>query len=247
MALKILGVKIDNLNKAEVLMKAASFLSGDRQYYIVTINPEFIMAAQRDEEFKGILNKADLAIADGMGIKLAARKFGAKLKQRLAGVDLMQELAILAGQQNKSIFLLGAKKHGVVEQTAYRLLQAYPGLKIAGAESGYRRFWHRQLPDEKIVEMINRRRPDILFVAFGQVKQEKWIYRNLPKLTSVKLAMGVGGSFDYISGHIRRAPPAMRRLGLEWLYRMFRQPWRLPRIITAVISFSWAVFRFKKK
>jgi N-acetylglucosaminyldiphosphoundecaprenol N-acetyl-beta-D-mannosaminyltransferase len=98
----------------------------------------------------------------------------------------------------------------------------------------------------KIVEIINRRQPDILFVAFGQVKQEKWIYRNLPQIPTVKVAMGVGGSFDYISGKVKRAPSLMRKLGLEWLYRMCRQPWRLPRIMTAVVRFSWAIMKSKK-
>lgn len=242
--MNILGIKIDNLSLIEVLEKIRGFLQSG-QHQIATVNPEFIMAARRDDEFKNILNKCDLNIADGFGIKLAAWKIGQPLKQRITGVDLMKEICSLAVADNKSVFLLGAKKKGVVELTAEKLNQDYPGIKIVGAERGFRH-WHRHFSDEKLVEIINRRQPDILFIAFGQVKQEKWIYYNLPKLPTVKLAMGVGGSFDYISGKVKRAPKWMRSIGLEWFYRLIRQPWRWPRIITAVIKFSWAILKAKK-
>ncbi len=245
MKIDILGISINNYYLAEVLNKIREFLNSDKQHYIVTTNPEFIMAARKDDEFRNILNKADLSIADGMGIKFAARYLGQKLKQRITGVELLWEIAKLAEQEGKSIYLLGSKK-GVPEQAAFQILQKHPNITIAGAECGYRR-WHRRIKDEKLVDMVNRRRPDILFVAFGHQKQEKWIYHNLPKMPSVKVMMGVGGSFDYISGKIKRAPKWMRTLGLEWLYRLMRQPWRLPRIITAVIRFSFAVIKNKKE
>jgi len=244
MKLDILGVKIDNFSLIEVLNKILGFLSSTGQHQIATVNPEFIMAAQRDDEFRNILNKCDLNVADGFGIALAARRLGQKLIQRVTGVDLMWEIIKIAEQTGKSVFLLGAKK-GVAERTAYKIQERYPGITITGAESGFRS-WHRHFSDEKLVEIVNRRQPDILFVAFGQVKQEKWIYHNLPKVPSVKLAMGVGGAFDYISGRVKRAPKWMRSIGLEWLYRLIRQPWRLPRILTAVVKFSFAVLFSKK-
>ncbi|MDP2685024.1 MAG: WecB/TagA/CpsF family glycosyltransferase [bacterium] len=241
---KILGVKINNLYLAEVLESVEQFLNSPKQHYIVTSNPEFIVHAGKDEEFKEILNKSDISIADGMGIKFAAKKYGWKLKQRITGVDLLWEIASIAEKKNKSIYLLGSKR-GVPQAAAYKLMEQFPKLRIVGAESGYRS-WHRHIKDEKLIEMINRRQPDILFVALGHGKQEKWIARNLSKIPSVKLAMGVGGSFDYISGHIKRAPKLMRKMGLEWLYRLGRQPWRLPRILTAVIRFSYLVIKDKK-
>ncbi|MFH0873599.1 MAG: WecB/TagA/CpsF family glycosyltransferase [Candidatus Komeilibacteria bacterium] len=240
----ILGIHVDNIAQKNVLEKIRHYLSGREQHYITTTGPEFIMAAQYDSEFKTIVNKSDLSLADGFGLALAARRIGEKLIERIPGVDLMVDICAIAAEANQSVFLLGAS-HGVAEQTAVRLIERFPRLTIAGAESGYRG-WHRKLDDAKLVEIINRRRPDILFVAFGQVKQEKWIYHNLPKMPSVKLAMGVGGSFDYISGKIKRAPRWMRKLGLEWLYRLCREPWRLPRILTAVIRFSWAILKSKK-
>ncbi len=242
MKLNILGVTIDNVSKSETLKRVQSFVDSDNSHYIVTINPEFVIAARRDDEFRHILNHADLSVADGFGLVLAARRQGKKLATRITGVDLLMDICRLASEQGKSVFLLGSKRH-VPEQAARELVKQYPALKIAGAETGYRR-WHRPIKDKKIVRMINRKKPDILFVAFGQVRQEKWIYRNLPKLKTVRVAMGVGGSFDYISGQVRRAPRPMRSMGLEWLYRVMRQPWRLPRIITAVIKFGWlAVIR----
>ncbi len=235
----ILGVKIDNISNSDALYKVRRFLSGGGQHYIATTGPEFIMAAQRDQEFKNILNKSDLSLTDGFGIALAARYQGDKLTARIPGIDLMLDICSIAAESNQSIFLLGAKP-GVAEKTAVRLIERFPNLRIAGAESGYRG-WHRHLDDAKVVEIINRRQPDILFVAFGQVKQEKWIANHLAQLPTVKLAMGVGGSFDYISGKVARAPGWMRKIGLEWLFRVIRQPWRAPRIITAVIKFSWTV------
>lgn len=241
--MNILGIKIDNLSKTEAMRSVRQFLGGG-QHVIATTGPEFIMAAQHDPEFKSILNKSDLSLADGFGLALAARRMGERLVERLPGVDLLQDICSIAAETNQSVFLLGAQP-GVAEKTAVRLIERYPLLRIAGAESGYRG-WHRRVPDERLVDIINRRQPDILFVAFGQVKQEKWIYRHLPQLPTVKLAMGVGGSFDYISGKVKRAPTFMRRIGLEWLYRLFRQPWRTSRILTAVVKFSWAVMRVKR-
>ncbi|MFA5052180.1 MAG: WecB/TagA/CpsF family glycosyltransferase [Patescibacteria group bacterium] len=240
----ILGVRIDNFTKEDVLQKVRHFLSTNGQKYIATTGPEFIMAAQRDAEFRSIINNADLSLADGFGLAFAARRAGQKLSARIPGVDLMVDICRTAAETGQTVFLLGAQ-HGVAERTAVRLIERIPNLKIAGAESGYRG-WYRKLDDAKLKEIINRRQPDILFVAFGQVKQEKWIFHHLPQLPTVKLAMGVGGSFDYISGKVKRAPKFMQKCGLEWLYRLCRQPWRLPRIITAVMRFSWAILKYGK-
>ncbi len=244
MEYKILGIKIDNLYLAEVLESVELFLNSSKQHYLVTTNPEFIVHAQKDEEFREILNQSDISIADGMGIKFSAKRYGWKLKQRITGVDLLWEIASIAEKQNKSIYLLGSKR-GVPQATAFKLIQEFPKLKIVGAETGFRS-WHRHIKDEKLVKMMNLRKPDILFVALGHGKQEKWISKNLQNIPSVKLAMGVGGSFDYISGQVKRAPKFMRQLGLEWLYRLGKQPWRLPRILTAVIRFSWLVIKDRK-
>ncbi len=240
MRVKILGVKIDNLSLQEVLEKINQFLDSKNQHYIVTPNPEFLVAAQKDNQFKEILNLADIACADGTGLIKAAKFFGKRL-QRVTGVDLVWVTCELAEQKNCSVYLLGAGGM-IAEQAAENLKQEFPNLKIAGAESGGEIVNPKQI-DQDLINRINIAKPKILFVAFDQVKQEKWIFYHLDKLPSVKLAIGVGGTFDYISGAVKRAPKFLRRLGLEWLYRLIWEPSRFERIINAVIVFPFLVIK----
>lgn len=236
---KILGVKIDELSKEQILEKIGHFLKSNKLHQIITVNPEFILATQKDEEFKKVLNDADLSVPDGVGLKFAAIIKGQKIGERITGVDLTWELAKIASDNDYSIFLLGAKE-GVAQKAADKMKQKYPKLKIAGCYSGS--------PDEKgIIDKINDANADILLVAFGAPKQDKFIYNNKNNL-NVKIAMGVGGTFDYIAGIIPRAPKWMRSLGLEWLYRLIRQPSRIGRIFNAVIKFPILVIfsRFRK-
>lgn len=216
--MEILGVKIDNLTIDEVLEKVEGFLTDDQQHYIVTPNPEFLVRAQKDKEFRKILNQADLAVPDGVGLIFAAWFLGQSLKQRISGVDLMERICQEAVQKKWPIFLLGAQP-GIAQKATLNLKKDYPGLEIS------------------------QNSPKILFVALGMPKQEKWIVNNLKKMSSVKLAIGVGGSFDFISGQVRRAPGLIRSLGLEWLWRFIRQPWRIKRILRAVIIFPWLVLK----
>jgi len=236
--MNILGIRIDNLSKTESLMKIEQFLYSDKQNILTTPNPEFLVAAGKDEEFKNILNKADLSLADGFGLVLAAKRQGEPLKERVAGSDLIWDIARLANEKNKSIFLLGGKDN-VAELTAEKLKQKFPGLKIHGFGGG--ELSPEKENKEEIAE-INKFAPDILFVAMNFVKQEKWIYKNLEKMPSVKLAAGLGGTFDFISGKAKRAPKFMRHIGLEWLWRLILEPWRWKRIYNAVFKFSWLVF-----
>lgn len=229
---KILGIKIDEYSFSEVIAKITEFLNSNTLHQIATLNPEFIIAAQKDEEFKDILNKTDINVPDGFGLQCAAYWKRVKIGERVTGVDLTWEIAKIAVEKDYSIFLLGGKK-GVTEMTAKRLRFLYHNLKIAGTYAG--------TPDEEgIVERINQTKPDILLVAYGAPKQEKFIFQNRLKL-KCKIAMGVGGTFDYISGTLPRAPKLMRSLGLEWLYRLFKQPSRIKRIYTAVIKFPLMV------
>lgn len=229
---KIINVKIDEFSFSEVMEKITVFLSGDKMHQIATVNPEFIMTAQKDTAFKDILNSTDLNVPDGFGLQCAAFYKRKKIGKRLTGVDLTWEMAKLAAEKGYSIYLLGGRP-GVAEMTANRLRYLYRNLKIAGTYAG--------TPDEEgIIERINSTNADILLVAFGAPKQEKFIakYKNELKC---KVAMGVGGTFDYISQKVRRAPKWIRSLGLEWLYRLIQQPLRIRRIYTAVIKFPLAV------
>jgi N-acetylglucosaminyldiphosphoundecaprenol N-acetyl-beta-D-mannosaminyltransferase len=230
--MKILGVKIDNLTIEEALQRVGQFMADDKQHYIVTPNPEFLVQAQKDKEFQQILNQADLSVPDGIGLIFASWFLGQPLKQRLAGVDLMEKICHLASQKNWPVFLLGGRE-GVAEKTAENLKKKYQELQIQGLSL-------RDSPQRTVPEGQS-----LLFVAFGAPKQEKWIAENLKKMPSVKLAMGVGGAFDFIAGRVRRAPKILRQIGLEWFWRFIQQPWRVKRIFNAVIVFPGLVIKSK--
>jgi N-acetylglucosaminyldiphosphoundecaprenol N-acetyl-beta-D-mannosaminyltransferase len=244
MKIEILGVKIDNLSLQEVLENIKKYLISPNQHYIVTPNPEFLVAAQTDSHFKEILNYADIAIADGYGLVKAAKFFKKKLF-RITGVDLIWFICQLAEQNSYSVYFLGGFDEAA-QKTADSLVDEFPNLIVAGAESGGE-IRDPKIIDQTLIENINRGKPQILFVALGQVKQEKWIFHNLDKLPTVKVAMGVGGAFDYVSGQIKRAPEFYQKFGLEWLYRLVQQPQRWPRIVNAVIVFPWLVLKSKIK
>lgn len=241
MKVNILGVQISNLTKPEVLTKIGEFINSENKHYIVTPNPEFVMDAQKDEEFKKILNNADIAIPDGIGLIFASWYFFRPIKQRIHGVDLVWDLIGLSIKNHWSIYLFGGEE-GIEDKliavdTVKILKNRFSDLKIDCYNKDYRFNIDK---DEPIIEAINQVKPDILLVALGHKKQEKWIARNLDKL-EIKVAIGVGGTFDYISGKMKRAPMWIRKLGLEWLFRLIKQPSRLPRIIKATVKFVWKV------
>lgn len=214
---QVLGVKIDDINIDQAVNLVLGWLKGKTKHYIVTPNPEFLVAAQKDPVFKKILNDADLSIPDGVGLKLSG-----KVKNTVYGTDLMEKLVELSAENGFVVSFLGGKK-GVAERCAECLKLRYPKLKISFASGGMEVDENGKMLDHKFLP-----KADILFVAFGHIKQEKWIAQNLSKL-DVKVAMGVGGAFDYISGLVPRAPLFIRSLGFEWLFRLIVQPWRVKR------------------
>ncbi|MFA6409988.1 MAG: WecB/TagA/CpsF family glycosyltransferase [Candidatus Buchananbacteria bacterium] len=237
---EILGVKIDDLSLQEILVQIDKFLDSTDPHYIVTPNPEFLVAAQKNKKFKEILNYADIATADGVGLTYAAKFLGQRL-QRITGVDLIWYICQLAEQKSCSVYFLGAGK-SVAEKTAEVLKQEFPNLKIAGSQSGGE-ITDPQLINQELIDQINQAAPQIIFVALGQIKQEEWIFYHLDKLPTVRLAMGVGGAFDYISETVPRAPEYLRKIGLEWLYRLIKEPTRWQRIINAVIVFPFLIIK----
>ncbi|MFH0852160.1 MAG: WecB/TagA/CpsF family glycosyltransferase [bacterium] len=216
--MELLGVRIDNVTMDEALQKIEGFLSDGRQHYVVTINPEFLVTAQKDKEFKDILNRAGLAIPDGIGVVWASRFFSGGLKERVAGIDLVKSLKLKV--KSCRVFLLGGRD-GVAEKIAGE----WPEV-VAFSEN----------PEEGVA-LINKYEPNILLVALGAPKQEKWIVQNLSKIPSVKVAIGVGGAFDFLAGKISRAPKIFQCLGLEWLWRLAQEPRRIGRIFNAVVVF----------
>ena len=241
---EILGVKIDNLSLQEVLEQINNFVQSKNKHFVVTPNPEFLVAAQKDKNFKAILNYADMAVADGVGLNFGAKLLGQRL-QRLTGVDLVGYLCELAEQKKYSVFLLGGQNQ-VAAKCAQVLRENFPQLPIAGAEGGGEVIDNgKNTTDRQLIEKINQARPRILLVAFGQGQQEKWIFHNLDALASVRVAIGVGGAFDFIAGEIKRAPVWLQKIGLEWLYRLIQEPKRWRRIINAVIIFPALIIKEK--
>ncbi len=223
----ILGVQVNNRTRDETLHLLSAWLVTDSPqiHQIATVNPEFIMMARRDSSFARVLQSVDMATPDGIGVLLAARVLGHRLPERLTGVDLTEILAVMDNPR-PNLYLLGAAP-GVAEEAGMRLKMRFPGVQIAGAFSG--------APDDDTVpEILGRIRAsgaDTLLVAFGAPEQDKWIARHRQELAAcgIVIAIGVGGTFDYLSGRVPRAPRLIRRIGLEWLYRLIRQPWRWRR------------------
>jgi len=214
--------------------------SSGKAHQVVTINPEFVIEAQRNNEFNKVLNNASLGLPDGMGIIWSARFLGQQMKERVAGVDVVWAICKLASESGLRVFFLGAAP-GVAEIAASRLKSVYPRLEIAGNFSG-----SPKLEDEEeICSRIEEAKPDVLMVAFGAPQQDLWIARTASRL-KVPVAIGVGGAFDYIAGITKRAPRWLQRAGFEWLFRLIRQPWRwkrmtnLPRFAGKVV---WERFR----
>ena len=213
----ILGVKFDNLTMDEAIKRIKGF--------VVLPYSEFIVRAQKDKEFRDILNSADFCLCESRGLRMVARFLGKKIKENITGVNLIYKL-------RGRIFLLGGKK-GVVEKVREKLKA-----EVVGVEHGYQDL-------EKVIDKINKVEPEILLIGLGSPKQEKWIYDNLKKMPSVKVAIGVGGAFDFISGRVKRAPKILQKIGLEWLWRLILQPRRIKRIYNGVVKLGWLVLKTK--
>lgn len=233
---EILGIHVDNVTYEQALARMEAFVVDGRPHLVVTVNPEFIITARKDALFARILNGADLALPDGQGLLWAARVLGTPLRQRVTGVDMLCRMARLAQDKGYRVYLLGAAE-GIAEAAAQQLRNQYPRLQVVGTYAG------SAAPgdEEEIVSNIQRTRPHFLFVAYGAPRQEKWIARNIDSL-GVPVAMGVGGAFDFVSGRAKRAPPWAQRSGLEWLHRLYQEPWRWRRML-ALPKFACLVFQ----
>lgn len=231
----ILGIPINRLTMAQTVAHIIALLAEPHLHQITTPNPEFVMAAQSDAEFRRILNQADLCIPDGIGLVWASRWLGQPIPERVPGSELVYKLAEAAAAHSFSLFLLGAEP-GVAKQAGAILQAQYPGLSIAGTYAGS----PDPTEDETICRLINQSGANLLYVAYGAPQQDKWIDRNRGRLSTVRVAIGVGGALDFITGKRIRAPRWMQKLGLEWLYRLWQEPWRWRRMM-ALPRFVWAV------
>lgn len=224
---EILGVPVDavDLDGALGWIEVRLATPAPALQHVVTVNPEFVIAARRDPEFREVLLRSDLATADGIGIPIAARMLSLPIRDRVTGVELVEGLAGRA-PENCRMYLLGAAE-GVAADARQALLKRFPQVDIVGAFSG-------SPAAEGFAEIESQlavSRPTVLLVAFGHPRQDLWIDAHRERLGEhgILVAVGVGGAFDYLSGQVPRAPRLIRRLGFEWLYRLVRQPWRWRR------------------
>ena len=238
--IEILGVKIDNLSKEKILKKIESFLVSSDFHQIATVNPEFILKAQKNPKFREVLNGCDLSVADGFGIKCAFWRNFKNLNCRMAGVDLAERILKIAENRGLGVFL-ACRKDGLssFQETKQALLEKYPGLKIVGKD-----MLISAADAKEIAAVAPLPRNDILICNFGAPEQEIFIKNQ--KNGIIKLGIGVGGAFDFWTGKIKRAPKLMRKIGLEWFWRFFQEPrYRMKRVLRAVIIFPIRVI-FKK-
>lgn len=236
----ILGVPINNVNLNEASGLVLLYLDNDEKKIVFTPNPEFIMNAIKDKEFMDILNKSNLNIPDGIGIIIGGKMLGYKMRERVPGYDLVQSIFYKIKNTDKTVYFLGSNDENI-KLAKENMEKKYKGLKIVGTHNGY----FNEETGNIIIEEINRLKPDLLLVGIGSPRQEKWIYNN-KDIIDAKVMIGVGGSFDVMSGNMKRAPKIFIKLNLEWFYRLITQPTRFKRMLKLPL-FIVEVLKYKIK
>lgn len=239
----ILGITLHPQSKEKILEQIILFTRNPKDFlHIVSINPENVIISQQNEKFKKVLNYAQIQIVDGVGILLAGAILGIDINIRITGVDLMKDILDLCKKEPLRVMFLGAK-HDLANKLAECYRQKYPNAKFYGLE-GFKNIQNPTKSEEDhIFSIVSEMRPHILFAAFGSPAQELWFERNRASLQGI-VCMGVGGGFDFISGKISRAPLFLRRVGLEWFYRLVIEPWRWKRQLR-ILTFLYLVLKQK--
>lgn len=222
MKINVLGIKFDALDAGQALEQGTLLLDQPGFHYVVTPNPEFILAAEKDAEFRQVLNSAHLVLPDGIGVIYSAKLLGTPLKGRVPGIEFAQGMLAELDRRGGRLFLLGAKP-GVAEQAGKNICAQHPNIVLCGTHDGYFK------EDEPVVEQIRAAQPDLLFVCLGAPRQEKWMAQFGP-VTGARLAAGLGGSLDVFAGTVQRAPRLWQKLNLEWAYRLMKEPKRIGRM-----------------
>lgn len=229
--INILNIPVSSLSMQETVNFIQERLQKQKKTFAVTANAEIIMMAQKDSAYLELLQRADIVTPDGAGVVWAAKHLGSPVHERVAGYDLFHQLLQLAAKTQKKVYFFGGKP-GIVEQAKSKALELYPALEIAGCRNGY----FQATETETIINDINNSGAEMLFAALGAPKQEFWLDGNKDKLQA-KLLMGIGGSFDVLSGQTTRAPLWMQKAGLEWLYRLMKEPYRFKRMASTLPQF----------
>lgn len=236
--INILGVKVANMTLTETLEWVRMMVEQGKPRHVVTANAEIIYKAYKEPDFREMLDKADLVTADGSGVVLGSKLLGCPISERVTGIDLVQGIFQLAEEKGWVLYFLGAGPD-VVKKAVLNILGKYPRLRIVGYRDGY----FSQEETEEVVSNILKAKPEILLVALGVPKQEEFIQKHMRNLNT-PISIGVGGSFDVLAGVKFRAPVWMQEKGLEWLYRLYKEPWRyrrmlaLPKFVLSVLKQS---------
>lgn len=230
--IRILGVDIDKVDMKEATQRCTDAIENDKKFFVVTPNAEIVVSAGENKLLYDIIKNADMVVPDGIGVVIGSKILGDPLKERVTGIDLMESLLKYCNENGKSIFLLGAKDD-IAKKASENIKEKYPNLVIAGYHHGYYKGIHSgskgNQEELNVINTINNANPDILFVAFGSPKQEVFIDTYKGDINA-KVFIGVGGSFDVYSGTINRAPEFYQKHGLEWLYRVMKEPQRIGRL-----------------
>jgi N-acetylglucosaminyldiphosphoundecaprenol N-acetyl-beta-D-mannosaminyltransferase len=230
-SVKILGVRIDKVTLDKATSTVEEYLHQNETKVIYTPNTEIVMEARKNDEFRSILNEGDLIIPDGIGLIYASKMKRKPLYERVTGFDLSMRMLKVANENGYSIFLLGGRE-GIAEKAGKNIVKKYPNIRIVGSNNGYFKGAHIGFEGHeeeiRVVQKINDAKPDILFVGFGAPKQEKWIHLYKDNLNA-KVIIGNGGTMDILAGEAKRAPELWQRLGLEWFYRLVKEPSRIKR------------------
>lgn len=242
--IKIFGVKVHKTTLDEAKEAVTTFLEGDTARTIYTPNTEIVMTARKDSHLKDLLNQGDLVIADGIGLVYASRLKKKDLPERVTGFDISVKMLEIANEAGLSIFLLGGQE-GIAKEASINIIENYPNIKIAGSHHGYFKGTHIGYNDheeeKKVIDYINSTKPDIVFVGFGAPRQEKWIHENKSKVLC-KIMIGNGGTIDILAGRVKRAPDVYQKLGLEWLYRLVKEPSRIKRQLVIPLFVLLVIF-----
>jgi N-acetylglucosaminyldiphosphoundecaprenol N-acetyl-beta-D-mannosaminyltransferase len=242
--LSIMGVRINNISMNEALKLAGEKIENDEKFIVYTPNTEIIMMCQKDEEFLNLINKSDINVPDGVGLIYAGKIKKHPLKEKVAGYDLSINLLKMADEKGLKLYVVGGRP-GVAEAAMKNVQNTYPGIKIVGARHGYFKGSHLgqsgHEEEMSVIEDINKQKPHILFVGFGAKKQEQWIDYN-KDLIKANVIIGNGGTLDGLAGIVKRAPDIFINSGLEWLYRLIKEPRRIKRQIVLPVFMLKVIF-----
>ena len=241
----LLGISIEPLSKKQALEKIKKYIVHPKGFYhIVSLNPENLIISQENKPFKQTLETAQIKIADGTGVVVAGQILGVELGQRITGGELMEELTELANSMRLRVLLLGGRPN-LANSLADCYAKRFPEAKFKGVEGVRQIQKPKKIEEDKLFSIVARYKPQLVFVSFGSPYQELWLDRHSNEFDGI-VCMGVGGAFDYFGGVVPRAPEFLRKIGLEWLFRLMVQPWRWRRQLR-LIKFCWLILKEKWK